>query len=812
MSPPIRLTAVLTHPIQYYAPWFRHIAERCPGLDLTVLYGTRPTPLQQGVGFDAAFDWDLPLREGYRSRVLRASRPSDSVVSDRFWGLDVPEIGAAVLESRPDVVLLPGWHSITLVRALWACRRAGIPVLYRGDTHLGMRPGGWRGPLWAARTRFLLRRFSGWLAVGQRARAYLRRFGAPGARIWASPHAVDNDFFASAARQGRAPSRARFGLRAEDFVVVFAGKLEPKKRPLDVVRALARLGPGAALLVAGGGVLEAGLREEAACLGVRVAWAGFLNQSEMPGAYAAADCLALPSDSGDSWGLVVNEAQATGLPCVVSDRVGCAPDLVTPGVTGEIFPFGDVAALASALERVRASLDGGRSFRKACLERVAGYSYDAATAGLEAASKALARPAGEARSPRVLACCGAMVQVAGLERMTFEVLDVLRERGAAVHCVVNTWENAKIVGLAEGVGATWSTGYYWYSFARRTRDPLHWIRLAWDVAMTSLGLLRDARRFRPTHVLVPDFVTALRNVPALALFRILGRLLGVTVVFRLGNAPDEGAFYRRVWRWGIDPFVDRFVCNSAFTERALLAHGVRPEKVSVIYNCPPRRAEGRAGSRERDGGKVIYVGQLIPGKGLDLLLDAVAIVARRRPEVSLDVVGDIDAWEPAAWQGYHAALLARAAAADLTGRVQFLGYREDVPALMAGAAVHCFPSRPSIREGFGLVSLEAKEAGIPSVVFATGALPEVIDHGRDGWVCGQATAEALAEGLDHFLADRRRREAAGQAARASLERFSREKFAAAWWAVFRGARAGQADRRESRAALAPAAPGERSER
>lgn len=807
MSAPIRLTAVLTHPIQYYAPWFRHIALRRPGLDLTVLYGTQPTAEQQGVGFDAAFEWDVPLTEGYRCRVLRAARSGDSMRSDRFWGLDVPEIGAAVRESRPDVVLLPGWHSITLVRALWACRRAGIPVLYRGDTHLGTRPGGWRGALWAARTRLFLRRFSGWLAVGQRAHAYIRRFGAPATRIWASPHAVDNDFFAAASRDQRAASRARFGLRAEEFVVVFAGKLEPKKRPLDVVRALARLRPGAALLVAGSGPLESRLREAAARLGVRVVWAGFLNQSEMPRAYAAADCLALPSDSGDSWGLVVNEALATGLPCVVSDRAGCVPDLVTSGVTGEAFPVGEVAALAAALERVRARLRAGRPFRAACLERAAAYSFEAAAAGLEAACRALAKPAEDARSPRVLACCGGMVQVAGLERMTFEVLGVLRDRGAAVHCVVNTWGNARIVGLAESIGATWSTGYYWYSFARRVRNPVRWIQLGWDVAMTSLGLLRDARRFRPTHALVPDFVAGLRNAPALAVFR----LFGITVIFPLGNAPEPGAFYRKVWRWGIDPFVDRFVCNSAFTTRELLAHGVRADKVSMIYNCPPRRPAGIVGSIEPDGGRVIYVGQLIPGKGLDLLLDAVAIVARRRPDVTLDVVGDVEAWEPAAWEGYRARLLARAAEADLAGRVRFLGHREDVPALMAGAAVHCFPSRPSIREGFGLVSLEAKEAGIPSVVFATGALPEVIEHGRDGWVCAAATAEALADGLDHYLADPGRRAAAGRAARASLERFSRERFAAAWWAVFEGARPREVDRGAPRAAWTSPSGRERHE-
>ena len=97
---PIRLTVVQTHPVQYYAPWFRHIAAHCPELDLTVLYATAPTAAQQGVGFGVSFQWDTPLVEGYRCRILRAARQDQSVHSERFWGLDVPQIGAALEASR----------------------------------------------------------------------------------------------------------------------------------------------------------------------------------------------------------------------------------------------------------------------------------------------------------------------------------------------------------------------------------------------------------------------------------------------------------------------------------------------------------------------------------------------------------------------------------------------------------------------------------------------------------------------------------------------------------------------------------------
>jgi glycosyltransferase involved in cell wall biosynthesis len=787
MSGSVRLTAVLTHPVQYYAPWFRHIAAHCPEIDLTVLYAADPTPAQRGVGFGVGLEWDTVLTDGYRCRILRPTRAGESVHSDRFWGLHVAEIGAAVVDTRPDVVLLPGWHSVTLVRALVACRRARIPVLYRGDSHLGTRPLGWRGPVWAARTRWLLGRFDGYLSVGTRAREYLRAFRVDPCRIFDAPHAVDNDGFARAAapfqtRETRAAARRSLGLDERAFVVLFVGKLEPKKRPIDLVEAMARVRPGASLLVVGAGLLEPACRERAERLGVRAVWTGFLNQSELGRVYAVADCLALPSDGSETWGLVVNEALATGLPVVVSDRVGCGPDLVTEGETGAISPMGDASALAAAIERVRALIDAGVDHGASCRARAARHGLDRATAGLAAACRAVtrARRQREARpAPRVVACCGGMVIVGGLERVVFELLRGLTERGAAVHCIVNTWGSDRIVPLVREIGAGCSPGAYRRRLERRPRNPLAFAAMAWDVLKTSAGLVRDARRHRATHVLVPDLVAVLRNAPALALLR----LFRVRVIFPLANAPDPGAAYRRIWQWGVVPVVDQFVCNSAFTMRELLGHGVPPRAVSLIHPCAPRRAPAPPGST-RDAGLVIYVGQVIPGKGLDLLLDAVALLVAAGHDVRLDVVGDVDGWEPPGWRGYRARIRARAARPDLAGRVRFYGEREDVPALLGRAAVHCCPSEPEFREAFGIVNLEAKEAGIPSVVCPTGGLVELIEHGVDGWICAEASAAAIAEGIEAMIVNPVRLARAGEAARRSALRWSRERFASAWWAVF----------------------------
>jgi glycosyltransferase involved in cell wall biosynthesis len=181
---------------------------------------------------------------------------------------------------------------------------------------------------------------------------------------------------------------------------------------------------------------------------------------------------------------------------------------------------------------------------------------------------------------------------------------------------------------------------------------------------------------------------------------------------------------------------------------------------------------------------VIYVGQLIPPKGVDVLLDAIGVLGERGIHASLQIVGRIDGWESPAYAGYLSRLRERAAQPDLAGRVEFVGYDDDVASRFSAAAVHCCPSQPAQREGLVGVVLEAKAAAVPSVVTPTGSLPELVRHRVDGWVARDSTAEALAEGLAYFLQDAAARREAAFAARQSMERFSRARFEQEWCRVF----------------------------
>jgi len=783
---PIRLTIVETHPVQYNVPWFRYLTQHCPALDLTVLYASRPTPLQQAVGYDRSFEWDIPMFDGYRWRIARDSRAADSFDSARFRGLDIPEIGDVIAETNPDVALVAGWHSITQVRALAVCRRRGVPLVYRGDTHLGTRPSGLRRLLWSVRTRALLRQYSAHLAVGALAREYLLAHGVPPTRIYASPHAVDNEYFARMAaphltESGRAGARRAFGFERDDFVVLFVGKVNERKRVSDVIRAVPAIGGHVAVLVAGEGEQQAAAKELAADLGVRVTWAGFLNQGELGRAYAAADCLALPSRS-ESWGLVVSEAMATGLPAVVADTVGCAPDLVISGETGETFRSGDVSDLAAALGRIRAR--GGRShMADACRQRVANYAFPRLATGLVAACEAVARPR---RAPRVLACCGGMVIVSGLERMVFEVLRIVRERGGTVHCVVNGWENHRIVPLVERIGASWSIGYYMYGFSRRSVNPLRHAQSVWDIVRTSAGLIRDALRFRPTHVLVPEYSAILRNAPALALLR----LFGVRIVFRIGNAPERGHVYDLLWRRVLPPFVTTFVPNSRFSYGRLQETGVPARKITLIRNALSRRTlldqtdedvVRLAASRRT----LLTVGQVAPFKGTHLAVDAALGLIAQGRDVQAIIVGALPVWPPDL-VAYVRDLQERIARARATDRVHFVGARENVPAIMRASYVLAAPILQE--ETFGNVVLEARSVGLPVVTFGRGGLGELVTHRETGYLCPTADLAGLREGLQYFLTQPAERERASAQSLAAAARPDNDctstEFERRWWALF----------------------------
>jgi len=385
-----RVAFVTSHPIQYQVPVFRCLAARSD-LDFVVLFAMLPDAAAQGAGFGVAFEWDIPLLEGYNYRVLNNVSVSPGVT--HFRGCDTPEIKSVLQELKIDVVIVNGWVVKTCLQTLWACKRSGIPCIVRGEANnLRQRPW-WKRLL----QRLLVRRYDAVLPSGNANRDFYRSHGVPESRMFAAPYCIENERFARAASEAeprRAELRAQWNIPKDAVCYLYCGKFETKKHPVELVEAFLKAlttidhQHPIHLMMVGDGDLRVKCEslissQTADCPSYRVpiTFTGFLNQSQIVDAYVAADILMLPSDAGETWGLVVNESMACGRPAIVSSDVGCASDLIEHNQTGWIFPSGDWGSLSKLITQIRAQVLT-QQIADSCKNRVSTYSPETAANGI----------------------------------------------------------------------------------------------------------------------------------------------------------------------------------------------------------------------------------------------------------------------------------------------------------------------------------------------------------------------------------------------------------------------------------------------
>lgn len=370
------LIILSTHPIQYQVPMWQALA-RDGRVPFEVWYVTdRHTRLSHDREFDKTFAWDIEMLEGYPSRFLHSV---PDATPSAFWECRLTEDLAVRLRNAGARALwLQGWQVFAYWQAIQAARRAGVELWMRGESNdlkpiSGMKR--WAKQLILGQ---LFRRVDHFLFIGRANRRFYEMHGVPATRLHLTPYAVDNERFSRQAdelRPDRMNMRRQWGIPDDAFCVLFCGKFVPKKRPSDIIEAMRLLRasgriPKLHLLFVGSGELGHGLRRECTIAfdaeggGLQAnprggewrplaTFAGFLNQKEISKAYVAADCLVLPSDSGETWGLVVNEAMASGLPCAASRACGCTEDLISARWPERAFDLGDHAGLGSAVAAIQ---------------------------------------------------------------------------------------------------------------------------------------------------------------------------------------------------------------------------------------------------------------------------------------------------------------------------------------------------------------------------------------------------------------------------------------------------------------------------
>lgn len=400
-----KLAIISTHPIQYNAPWFAMLAQQ-PEMELKVFYtwSQRQTEFFDD-NFGKEIKWDIPILEGYDYEFVenRAKKPGNK----SFWGIQCPDLTNRINAFNPTHILVFGWN----FQAHFAVMRhfkGKIPVLFRGDstlldyeiTSLGdvFRQTSTKNPINRLKVylhyklrkivlSFVYRYIDTGLYVGTHNKAYFIHHGLKEDQLCFVPHAIDNDRFTDSPEKGYEQQaevwKSDLGITDEDFVFLFAGKLESKKAPLLLISAFikaCKAAPHIKLVMVGSGPLEKEVKNKIVG-NAQIIMLPFQNQSRMPLVYRLGNILCLPSQGpGETWGLAVNESLACGRPVIVSDKVGCSVDLAI-NESGYIFKSGSEQELANLI--LMAASQSGSANQRANKNLLAStWSYNTMTNNL----------------------------------------------------------------------------------------------------------------------------------------------------------------------------------------------------------------------------------------------------------------------------------------------------------------------------------------------------------------------------------------------------------------------------------------------
>ena len=392
---------VCTHPTQYGSPMWRLMAQR-PDLEILLAYcSLEGAQAHVDPGFGVEVAWDIPLLDNYPWIKLKNISPRPAV--GKFFGLINPGVWRLIRSGKFDaVVIFTGYTCATFWIAALAAKLRGIPILFGTDAH-GLRPldgRKWKVPVKKHLWPRLFRLADVVIVPSSGTVALMHSLKIPPERVMLTPYVVHNEWWIEQAKRvDRAAVRRNWNIPADAPVVLFCAKLQPWKRPQDLLRAFARANvPGSYLVYAGDGPMRAQLQAEAKALNIsdRTRFLGFVNQSALPQVYCASGPLVLPSEY-EAFGVVVNEAMLCGQCVIVSDRVGARFDLVQQNETGFVFPVGNVDALAGILKQLLSDREHIRALGEKAFKRMAQWSPETnMEATIQAIEKAIEHKLGAA--------------------------------------------------------------------------------------------------------------------------------------------------------------------------------------------------------------------------------------------------------------------------------------------------------------------------------------------------------------------------------------------------------------------------------
>jgi glycosyltransferase involved in cell wall biosynthesis len=374
-----KLAIISSHPIQYNTPLFALMAAKGE-FDLRVFYtwGEDALKPKYDPDFGKVIEWDIPLLNGYSYQFMKnvAKRPG----SHHFFGIDNPHLIHEIEKWGADVVWIWGWSFKSHLKVIRYFDEK-IPVWFRGDSTLLDEAKGFalktlmRGVL----LNWIYSHVDTAFFVGENNKKYFLKFGLKEKQLVHAPHVVDVDRFATWNDHDTLKLetwKTELGIKPDDFVILFAGKFEPKKNPNFIISLCKQLKSDRfKFVMVGNGVLESEINE-AAKLDKRIIVLPFQNQTRMPMTYRLGDVFVLPSvGPGETWGLAMNEALACGIPVFGSNKCGGSIDLIDDSC-GLIFGPHEVTAVVERLNALWSDKNQLKEMKQNATKRAQEFHYN----------------------------------------------------------------------------------------------------------------------------------------------------------------------------------------------------------------------------------------------------------------------------------------------------------------------------------------------------------------------------------------------------------------------------------------------------
>ncbi|MGA2418427.1 MAG: glycosyltransferase [Candidatus Staskawiczbacteria bacterium] len=353
----IAIISPTTH--YYHVPLYRRLASS-PEIDLTVYYCSNEAIIGSDVkktyGATGRFS-NEDILNGYSYKFMRNYSLRPSYLRWPF-GLVNFGIWQEIKNGKYDAVVLQAWTYLTCYIAFLACLRFKTPVLFMTDANVASESFRPKTRIFFKKIilKFLFKKANGFLTAGIANEEFYKYYGVEPQKMVRFYFSWGYEKFFAAAQQTRSMRgsiRNSLGIKKDDFVVIYVGRLAQEKNPeiiLDAFNAISI--KNKKLFFVGDGPLRSKIEQQIKKQKIDgVLITGFQNREKIVDFYAVADVLVLPSSS-ETWGIVVNEAMCFGLPIIASDQVGAAPDLVKNGYNGFIFPVGDVEGIIGAINNL----------------------------------------------------------------------------------------------------------------------------------------------------------------------------------------------------------------------------------------------------------------------------------------------------------------------------------------------------------------------------------------------------------------------------------------------------------------------------